>query len=222
MHHCLSDHTTGKSNAANSVRLRRLDSVRLHRVALLVAVLALAVCQPQLGVDLLHALLVRRSHTHTAEDDIHLLQGQLLGLGDEEEDEQRAQQGEQAEEDEGAVFQPRDHVRRHLPDDKVVHPVGTGAQRDAVRPGRQRPHLGHQDPCAGPPRPAEVAGEQPHHDDGRPAGRVVRRPLVLVLGEDDGDDDVAGAHGHGARDEHGLAADLVDPEDHGDGGDQHD
>ena len=50
----------------------------------------------------------------------------------------------------------------------------------------------------------------------------MRRPLVLVLREDDCDRDVADPHGDGADGEDGFPAQAVDVQDRGDGRDEHD
>ena len=64
--------------------------------------------------------------------------------------------------------------------------------------------------------------KQPDHADGGPASGRLLVPLVDILGDDNGDDDVAGGHADGADGENRLTADAVDPEDRGDGGEEHD
>lgn len=55
--------------------------------------------------------------------------------------------------------------------------------------------------------------EEPDHGDGSPASGSVRVPLVLVLGEDTRDDEVAGRHADGSDYQDGFAAEVVDPDD---------
>ena len=80
--------------------------------------------EANLAVDLLHALGVGRGRALGAEDEVHLLEGQTLGLGDEEPDEAGAQGGDDAEEDVGAVVDLCEQVGRDLADDEVVPAVG--------------------------------------------------------------------------------------------------
>jgi hypothetical protein len=56
-----------------------------------------------LTVDLSPALVVARSGADGTEEDVHLLEGDTLGLGEEEEDEGGAHGGEDTEEDVGTV-----------------------------------------------------------------------------------------------------------------------
>lgn len=65
--------------------------------------------------------------------------------------------------------------------------------------------------------------EEPDHGDGRPASCFVSAdgPGLLVPREDDGDDHVTGAHPNRSGVHDGFAAELVDVEDRGDGGEEH-
>lgn len=161
------------------------------------------------------------SDTDTAKQDIHLLKRHPFRLRHAQPYEHRAAKGQNAEEDEGAIGDFRQHDRRDLPDDEIAHPIAARAQRDTVRTVRHRPHLADDDPAAGSPRVAEVDDEEPDEGDGGPAGGFVRGPLVDVDAEEDGDDGVADAHSDGAGDHDGFAAELVDVEDGGDGGEEH-
>lgn len=89
----------------------------------------------------------RPSDAHAAKHHIHLLERQALRLGDVPPEEDGAAGGHGAEEDEGAVSDALQHVRRDLAHDEVGHPVRRGPERDAVRAVRERPHLRDEDPC---------------------------------------------------------------------------
>jgi hypothetical protein len=62
----------------------------------------------------------------------------------------------------------------------------------------------------------------PNEDDGSPASSLVGTPVVLAGSDDTTDDKVAETHADSARDERLLAAPLVDVENGGDGGEEHD
>lgn len=76
-------------------------------------------------VDLGHALLVFLRGSLAAEDDVHLLERETLGLGHEEPDERRAEQSEQAEENVGAVGDVFEQVGRDLTYDIVSILIAT-------------------------------------------------------------------------------------------------
>lgn len=59
--------------------------------------------EANLLVDLCHALKVGLCGTHAAKDNVHLLEGEALGLGQEEPDKGGAEGREHAKEDVGAV-----------------------------------------------------------------------------------------------------------------------
>ena len=168
-----------------------------------------------------------RSETHSfrnplaAKQHVHFLQRQPLRLGHEEPNEGAASKRQEPEEDKGPKGDLLQHDGRDLADDEVGHPVRRRAERDAVGAVGQGPHLADDDPAAGAPAVAKVDDEEPDHADGRPAGRLVRGPPVLVDAEEDGDDGVADAHGHGAGEQDGFPAQPVDVEDGGDGGEEH-
>jgi hypothetical protein len=67
-----------------------------------------------------------------------------------------------------------------------------------------------------------VHNEQPDHADSSPSSGLVVRPVIGVLGKDDGDDDVACGHANGSDGEDWATADSIDPENGGNGGDEHD
>lgn len=120
------------------------------------------------------------------------------------------------------IFEALQHVRGHLANNEVVHPVGRSAERNTVRTLADGPNLGNDDPGARSPRVSEVDDEQPDHSDGGPTSSRVSLPLILVLGEDDGDNDVAGGHSNGADDKDGLTTELVDVCYSGEGSEPHD
>lgn len=64
--------------------------------------------------------------------------------------------------------------------------------------------------------------EEPDHDDGGPAGAPLRIPLVLVLRNEDGDDNMARGHADSADGQDRLTPDAVDPKHGGDREDEHD
>ena len=64
--------------------------------------------------------------------------------------------------------------------------------------------------------------EEPYHHYSSPSGAFVSLPLVLVLGKDDGDDDVAGSHTDRSNDEDGLSTEFVNVKDSRYGGKPHD
>jgi hypothetical protein len=59
------------------------------------------------------------------------------------------------------------------------------------------------------------------HDNSGPTCSLVGRPLVLVLGIDDGNDEVAKSHANCTQGESGLASNIVDVQDSRDGRNQH-
>lgn len=63
--------------------------------------------------------------------------------------------------------------------------------------------------------------EQPDHDNGSPTSGLVGWPLILVLGENDGDDDVAGCHTNSTDGKNGLTAKLVNIHDCWNRGEEH-
>ena len=105
---------------------------------------------------------------------------------------------------------------------EVVHPVAGSTKRNTIWTRAQRPDLSDDNPSAWTPAVTEVDDKQPDHADGTPTSGLVVLPVVGVLCEDDGDDDVAGSHTNGANGQNRLASNAVDPEDSGDGCDEHD
>ena len=172
-------------------------------------------------VDLAHALGIGLSGTDGAEDDVHLLEGKTLGLWNEEPDEEGADEGEDAEEDIGAVGHAGEHVGGDLTDYEVVHPVGRGSESDAVWTAGNWPDLCDDDPGTWSPRVSETGNEDPDHGDGGPARTNVCRPVALVSGYEDGNDEVAEGHDPSTTDQDWLTAKLVDVHDSGDGEDEH-
>lgn len=109
----------------------------------------------------------------------------------------------------------------YLPNNKIVHPITTRPKRNTIRTITQWPNLRDNNPGTRPPTVAEMNYKQPNHDNGAPACRLVRFPLVTVLGDDDGDDYVARCHADCADGEYGFAANLVDVEHRGDRREKH-
>lgn len=71
------------------------------------------------------------------------------------------------------------------------------------------------------PRPTKVDDEEPDHNDSRPTSSMVSWPLVLILGEDDSDDEVAQTHAQGTESQSGSSSDSVNVQDGGNCGQQH-
>lgn len=64
--------------------------------------------------------------------------------------------------------------------------------------------------------------EKPNHDNSSPSGGLLFVKVVNVPGENDGNDEVAQGHAEGTDRQDGLTTDAVDPENGGEGGDEHD
>ena len=64
--------------------------------------------------------------------------------------------------------------------------------------------------------------EEPDHGDGSPTCCLVSGPLILVLGEDDGNNKVAQTHRKGSQSKRWATADSVDVQDRWDRGEKHD
>ena len=64
--------------------------------------------------------------------------------------------------------------------------------------------------------------EEPDHDNRSPTSRLVRLPLISVLRDNDGDDDVACRHTDSADGKNGLSAEFVDIENRWNGSEEHD
>lgn len=79
--------------------------------------------EADLGMDFGPPLLLLLGHTDGAEQDIHFLEREALGLREEEIDECGTHEGEETEEDVGSVAHVLEHVGGDLADDEVVHPV---------------------------------------------------------------------------------------------------
>jgi hypothetical protein len=72
------------------------------------------------------------------------------------------------------------------------------------------------------PRPAEMGDEQPHHGNRCPTCSLMRWPLVLILGKNNGYSDMANAHCDGSQCQNRLSSKFVNIQDGGDGGEEHD
>lgn len=108
-----------------------------------------------------------------------------------------------------------------LSDNEVVHPVARSAQGNTIRSVRERPDLGDDNPGAWTPTVSEMDDEQPDHGNCSPTGTLVCSPRVLVLGNNNSNDDVAGCHTDSTNGEHGSATNFVYVQDRGDGGNEH-
>jgi len=67
-----------------------------------------------------------------------------------------------------------------------------------------------------------VNNKEPNHHDGSPTGSRLGTPLILILSDEDGNDDVAGRHADGADGQDRPPADAINPEHGRDGEDKHD
>ena len=105
--------------------------------------------QTNLAINSLHPLPVRPRGRISPKQHIHLLERQSLRLRHIEPDERRAHERKQSENDVRSVRDAAEHVRRHLADDEVVHPVRGGAESDAVGAVGHGPDFGDEDPGAG-------------------------------------------------------------------------
>ena len=149
---------------------RRTASVRLAILAhLLLLTERPAALTPQrtletnIPIDRFHPLIVGPGGRIRSEEDVHLLERKSLSLRDIEPDESGAHEAEETEDDVSAVSDAAQHIRRDLADDKVVHPVGGGAEGDAVGAVGHGPDFCDEDPGAGAPGVAEVDDEEPDH-----------------------------------------------------------
>jgi hypothetical protein len=76
----------------------------------------------------------------------HFLQGEALGLGNEEPDKGSAQGRQATEKDISAIRDLLEHIGRDLADNEVVHPVARCAEGHTVRSGAEGPDLGDKNP----------------------------------------------------------------------------
>lgn len=145
-----------------------------------------------------------------AKDAVHLLEADVLGLGQVKVDPGDAGGEEAGEEDVGAPGQGLEHGRHEEGDGKVVEPVGRGADRGTAGADAEREDLRDDNPRGRAPAEAKGTNVDPDQDHGRPARGGVVGPVVLELGYHDADRDHGQEHDDGASVEHGLAAELVD------------
>lgn len=99
--------------------------------------------------------------TLSSEKNIHLLKTQSLCLWHNEPYEDYSEERHQSEEDKRAVCDLFDHVWRNLPNDEIGHPVGRGADGNAIGSVTERPHLRDKHPRAWSPCKHEVSTR--HH-----------------------------------------------------------
>lgn len=150
---------------------------------------------------LVRAPLGRRARCRLLHHQVHLLEGQALGLGDEEVRVHKGACAQREPHEKDGRHQGVDHVRRNNGNDAVPQPVGRRRECDAARPDRQREDLANHDPGAGPPGGGEREDEDGDEGDLRlDGGRVVRgratgdRGVRMGVIKPDGD-------AHGADDE---------------------
>lgn len=121
--------------------------------------------ETNLPVDCFHSFKVSPSGRVGSKQNIHLLKRKSLSLRNKEPDEGGAHEAEKAEDDVCAVSDAREHIRRDLTDDEVVHPVGAGTESNAVGAIGHGPNFCDEDPGAGTPGVAEMDNEEPDHGD---------------------------------------------------------
>lgn len=107
-------------DAANAVAT---DGVLCRHISIVSSsihvVRVLKLTKTDLPVDLTHAFSISGGGTGRTEEDIHLLERQALGLREEEPDEASTEEGEDTEEDVGAVLEVDDHRGGDLTDDEL-------------------------------------------------------------------------------------------------------
>ena len=121
--------------------------------------------ETNLPIDRFHSFKVSPSGRVGSKQNVHLLKRKSLSLRNIEPDEGGAHEAEKAEDDVSAVSDAREHIRRDLTDDEVVHPVGAGAESNTVRAIGHGPDFCNEDPGAGTPGVAEMNNEKPDHGD---------------------------------------------------------
>ena len=95
--------------------------------------------ETELAVDLGHSLLVLECGSLAAENGIHLLKCETLGLGDEEPDESCSERSDESEQDISSVCDALEEIGSDLTDDEVVHPVRRATERGTIWTSGQRP-----------------------------------------------------------------------------------
>lgn len=95
----------------------------------------------------------------------HLLDGDVLGLGKEEEDEDGHDEDPGGEEGEDAVLEVAEHGEEGLRDDEGEEEVDADGDTLPRRPRLQREGLAGDEPAQGTPRPCEGGDEGADHDD---------------------------------------------------------
>lgn len=157
-----------------------------------------------------------------AKENVELFERLLLGLGDKEPNVTNTEETHDSKENEDAVRSGSDKVGSRHADSKVVEPVGRGTNRDTLGTETEGEHFCYDNHSARAPANAERHDIDPDKDAGDPASGAVSRPVVSAGGDDDGDDHVTGAHDDGTGDQGRLTAPVVDVENGGDGGKEHD
>ena len=110
------------------------------------------------GHDLAHALLVHFAGV-VAKDHIHLFEGLVPSLGNEEEHPQEHEKTEGAEEDVGAEFELVQHVGCDLADHEIHHIVARDDYADCLTAVTRREDLGCKKPSDRAPGVGEVGSE---------------------------------------------------------------
>jgi hypothetical protein len=167
---------------------------------------------------------------------VDLLQGQALGLGDQEVgvDESAGAKTTPDEEDRGAqvALVLTNHVGGDDSNNRVPQPVGGSGQTDTARTDGQREDLANDNPCARSPGGGEEENEDGNEGNlGVDSRDVVGKSGVRVAGvrvsvveadryTNDGHQELADQHTESTPEEDGAAAKLLDsPEGDGSGAD---
>ena len=141
---------------------------------------------------------------------VDLLQGESLGLGDEEIGVDEGRGAERAPDEENfgtkVALVLANHVRGDGGDNTIPEPVAGCRETNTTRPNRQREDLANNHPCSGTPGSSEEkdvdADEGDHSAD---------RARVLAIGDtDDGDNELADNHAHSAPQKDGAATESLD------------
>ena len=159
---------------------------------------------------------------------VDLLEGEALGLGDEEVGVDEGSSTEAAPDEEDGRLHVAlvgvGHVGGDDGDDGVPQPVGGGGEGDTAGADGQGEDLADDDPGAGAPGGGEPEDEDGDEGDlgvdgGDVVGQVgltrgvrgVRVRVVEADGDtDDGDDELADQHAEGTDDEDGAATEALD------------
>lgn len=157
-----------------------------------------------------------------SENAIHILERRILRLGNIEPHPHHTASKENGKEDVSSPLPGLQHRRRVKSDGKVVEPVGRSTDRSTLSTDGKREDLSDDGPGDGTPGGTEGGNVDPDKGDADPTLGGVARPVVLELGDDDTGGDHGDHHDGGTDEEEGLAAEFINREDTGDGGDEED